>query len=96
MLLLTGIALSLIQINALPMVADSAPAGQLGSFISMYYLASQSSAVVGPIVVGKLITTFGDDYRMIFSYSAAMMFLAFVFFSSSQTPNAWSTLRMKF
>jgi len=61
MLLLCGIAWSFILVNSLPMVVDMAPQDRLGAYTGLYYLASQSSAIVGPILSGKIIDIFSND-----------------------------------
>ncbi|MBW1983607.1 MAG: MFS transporter, partial [Deltaproteobacteria bacterium] len=70
MLLLCGIAWSFILVNSLPMVVDMAPQDRLGAYTGLYYLASQSSAIVGPILSGKIIDIFSNDYRTAFLYAA--------------------------
>ncbi|NHZ86569.1 MAG: MFS transporter [Planctomycetia bacterium] len=55
MLPLSGIAWSMILVNSLPMVIDMAPQDRLGAYTGLYYLSAQSSAIVGPILSGKII-----------------------------------------
>jgi Na+/melibiose symporter-like transporter len=79
LLSLAGVAWSLILVNSLPMVIDSAPQERLGAYTGLYYLASQSSAIAGPILAGKTIAVFGNDYRVAFLYGAAALGMAFAF-----------------
>jgi MFS family permease len=74
-----GVAWSLILVNSLPMVIDSAPQERLGAYTGLYYLASQSSAIAGPILAGKTIAVFGNDYRVAFLYGAVALGIAFAF-----------------
>jgi Na+/melibiose symporter-like transporter len=74
-----GIAWSLILVNSLPMVIDSAPEERVGAYTGLYYLASQSSAIAGPILAGKTIAVFGNDYRVAFIYGAVALGIAFAF-----------------
>jgi MFS family permease len=74
-----GIAWSLILVNSLPMVVDSAPPERIGVYTGLYYLASQSSAIVGPILAGKIIAIFNNDYRIAFLYGAVALGIAFAF-----------------
>jgi Na+/melibiose symporter-like transporter len=76
---LAGVAWSLILVNSLPMVIDSAPQERVGAYTGLYYLASQSSAIAGPILAGKTIAVFGNDYRVAFLYGAAALGIAFAF-----------------
>jgi MFS family permease len=77
LLVLAGVAWSLILVNSLPMVIDSAPQDRLGAYTGLYYLASQSSAIVGPILAGKTIALFANDYRTAFLYGAVALGIAF-------------------
>ncbi len=79
LLSLAGAAWSLILVNSLPMVIDSAPQERLGAYTGLYYLASQSSAIVGPILAGKTIAIFHNDYRVAFVYGAIAVGIAFAF-----------------
>jgi len=79
MLLLCGIAWSFILVNSLPMVVDMAPQDRLGAYTGLYYLASQSSAIVGPILSGKIIDIFSNDYRTAFLYAAITLIIALLF-----------------
>jgi MFS family permease len=74
-----GMAWSLILVNSLPMVVDSAPPERIGVYTGLYYLASQSSAIVGPILAGKIIAIFNNDYRTAFLYGAVALGIAFAF-----------------
>ena len=68
MLVLAGIAWSLILVNSLPMVVDMAPPERLGAYTGMYYLSSQMSSIVGPTLLGWIIGLAGNDYRAAFLY----------------------------
>jgi len=74
-----GVAWSLILVNSLPMVIDSAPANRSGAYTGLYYLASQSSAIAGPILAGKTIAIFNNDYRVAFIYGSIALGIAFAF-----------------
>jgi MFS family permease len=76
---LAGVVWSLILVNSLPMVIDSAPQERIGAYTGLYYLASQSSAIAGPIMAGKTIAVFGNDYRVAFLYGAVALGIAFAF-----------------
>ncbi|RMF08845.1 MAG: MFS transporter [Candidatus Neomarinimicrobiota bacterium] len=74
-----GIAWSLILVNSLPMVVDMAPQDQLGSYTGLYYLASQLSAIAGPILAGKIIDLFQNNYRISFLYGSVTLGIALLF-----------------
>ncbi len=68
-----GAGWALIIVNALPLVLDSAPAGQferVGAYTGMYFLATQSAEAAGPVLAGRLLDLGGRDYRLIFAYTS--------------------------
>ena len=79
MLLLSGISWSMILVNSLPMVIDMAPQDRLGAYTGLYYLSSQMSAIVGPVLSGKIISIFSNDYRIAFMYGAVTLVIALLF-----------------
>ena len=79
MLPLSGIAWSMILVNSLPMVIDMAPQDRLGANTGLYYLSSQASAIVGPVLSGKIISIFSNDYRIAFMYGAITLVIALFF-----------------
>jgi len=78
MLPLTGITWSLILVNSLPMVVDMAPQDKLGTYTGLYYLSSQSSAIAGPIMAGKIIEIFNNNYGVGFIYGSITLLIALV------------------
>jgi MFS family permease len=78
-LALGGLSWSLININSLPMVVDSTNDDRLlGTYTGLYYLASQSAAIFGPILNGALIDVTGRNYNMIFLVTPVFFVLAIV------------------
>lgn len=75
---LCGIAWSLILVNSLPMVLDMAPKGHLGIYTGLYYLASQLSAIMGPLLAGLIIQMFANNYAVAFIYGAITVLIAYV------------------
>ena len=73
---LCGVAWSLILVNSLPMVLDMAPRGHLGIYTGLYYLASQLSAIMGPLLAGFIIQSFANDYAVAFLYGAVTLLIA--------------------
>ncbi|NQV37797.1 MAG: MFS transporter [Candidatus Marinimicrobia bacterium] len=78
-LLLCGISWSFILVNSLPMALDMAPVGHIGVYTGLYYLASQLSNIVGPILSGKIIDIFNNDYRTAFLYGTVTLIIALLF-----------------
>ncbi|MCF7827316.1 MAG: MFS transporter [Candidatus Marinimicrobia bacterium] len=79
MLPLTGVTWSLILVNSLPMVVDMAPQDRLGTYTGLYYLSSQSSAIAGPIMAGKIIEIFNNNYGVGFIYGSVTLLIALLF-----------------
>ena len=79
MLPLTGVTWSLILVNSLPMVVDMAPQDRLGTYTGLYSLSSQSSAIVGPIMAGKIIEIFNNNYGVGFIYGSITLLIALFF-----------------
>ena len=69
----------LININSLPMVVDIAPQNELATYTGLYYFASTSAAVLGPLMAGLLIYALGKDYGVIFLIAPIALAFAFVF-----------------
>jgi MFS family permease len=73
-----GIAWAMIDINAFPMVLDTAP-GADGTATGVYFIATCLAATVGPILNGWLIDQSGRNYSMIFLIGPAFFLLSFLF-----------------
>jgi maltose/moltooligosaccharide transporter len=83
-----GFFWALINVNSLPMIYDVGGENQIGAFTGLYYFASNIAAVAGPQVVGILIQFTGDNYRIMFIFSAIFMLLAGVLMSRVQEARA--------
>jgi maltose/moltooligosaccharide transporter len=71
-----GFFWALINVNSLPMVYDLGGDARVGAFTGLYYLAASLAAILGPQVVGILVDLTGDNYRIMFVFSAIFMALA--------------------
>ena len=72
-----GIGWSLVNVNSLPMVVDiSVSDADLGTYIGLYYIASQLAAVAGPMINGYIVEWGGGDYNLIFVVTPAFFLLA--------------------
>lgn len=75
-LALGGIAWSLVNINSLPMVIDTSDSdSNIGTFVGLYYLASQLAAITGPILNGFLIERY-QNYGLVLLVPVIFFFLA--------------------
>ncbi|NMC47097.1 MAG: SLC45 family MFS transporter [Chloroflexi bacterium] len=64
-LMITGIAWSLININSLPMVVDMTEANRIGTYTGLYYLFSTLAAILGPILYGFIIQFSSGRYDLL-------------------------------
>jgi MFS family permease len=77
-LVLGGFCWALVNVNSLPMVYDYGDESKIGAFTGLYYFASQSAAVLGPVLSGVLVETMSNNYRMLWVFSTAFIFLAYL------------------
>ncbi len=76
-LALGGASWALININSLPMVVDTTEDERLlGTYTGLYYFASQSAAIFGPILNGVIIDLTGRNYNSIFLVTPTFFVLA--------------------
>lgn len=74
-----GIGWALININSLPMVVDITDDERLlGTYTGLYYFASMSAAIVGPVLNGFIIDLSGSNYNSIFFVTPFFFALAIV------------------
>lgn len=79
LLMASGIAWALVNINSLPMVVDIAPQDRIGTYTGLYYFASTLAAIAGPWLGGILIDATGRDYTVIFTVAPFAMLAAIGF-----------------
>lgn len=72
LLFMGGIAWSLINVQAYPLVADLGGTTKIGFFTGMYYLFSMASSVIAPATLGLTMDVFGHPALF---YSAAASFV---------------------
>jgi maltose/moltooligosaccharide transporter len=74
-----GAAWSLVNINSLPMVVDTTDDERLlGTYTGLYYFASQTAAIFGPILNGWIVDLTGRNYSSIFLVTPIFFVLAIV------------------
>ncbi|MFN2194712.1 MAG: MFS transporter [Anaerolineales bacterium] len=76
LLMISGVAWALININSLPMVVDMTILARVGTFTGLYYLFSTLSAIAGPNINGLAIQVTGGNYNIIWILSPLFMFIA--------------------
>ena len=77
-LMLIGLAWSLININSLPMVVDMTDAARIGTYTGLYYLFSTLAAIAGPNINGWIIQLTGKNYQNVMLAAPTFIVLAFV------------------
>jgi len=76
-LALGGASWALVNINSLPMVVDITDDERLlGTYTGLYYFASQSAAIFGPMLNGLIIDWTGRNYSSIFLATPAFFVFA--------------------
>jgi maltose/moltooligosaccharide transporter len=75
MLVLAGLFLSLVVINDLPFLYDIGDESRTGAYTGIYFVATQTGAVVGPTLAGFLIDVSGN-YRIVFVFASVCALLA--------------------
>ena len=75
-LMVAGIAWSLININSLPMVVDMTEASRIGTYTGLYYLFSTLAAITGPILYGLIIQLSGNNYSLVMLVSPLFFIMA--------------------
>ena len=77
-LVLGGFSWALVNVNSLPMVYDYGDEKKIGAYTGLYYFSSQTAAIFGPVLSGFLVESAGNDYRLIWVFSAVFILLAFL------------------
>ncbi|MEX2680995.1 MAG: MFS transporter [Candidatus Sigynarchaeota archaeon] len=83
-IIIYGIAWSMININSITVVWQLAPDGRIGAYTGIYYLFSAASAIISPVVAGLFFSIFYEimgqlRYILLFPYAFGFLALAFVF-----------------
>jgi maltose/moltooligosaccharide transporter len=75
-LLVMGGFWALVNINSLPMVYDLGEQRTIGAYTGLYYFSSSAAAIFGPLLAGGLVQALGNNYVVIWLFSAVFMALA--------------------
>ena len=74
-----GASWALVNINSLPMVVDtSADERMMGTYVGLYYIASQLAAILGPGVTGWVVDLSHGDFRKVFMVVTIFFVLAMI------------------
>jgi len=92
-LIAVGACWALVNINSLPMVVDSVAQKQVGAYTGLYYFASLSAAIAGPMIIGQTIDILG--YRSMFLFSIVALALAAIFLGQVTTGEAQTDLAVR-
>jgi Na+/melibiose symporter-like transporter len=71
-----GVFNALVNVNILPMVFQYGDAKKFGANSGMYYFATQTAAIIGPILSGVVIELAGNNFRLIWFLGASVLLLA--------------------
>jgi MFS-type transporter involved in bile tolerance (Atg22 family) len=69
---------ALVNINSLPMVYDLGEQRNIGAYTGLYYFSSSAAAIFGPLLAGAIVQALGNNYTIIWLFSAVFMTLAVV------------------
>ncbi|KAA3648829.1 MAG: MFS transporter [Chloroflexi bacterium] len=72
-LVLGGACWALVNVNSLPLVYDYGDENKIGAYTGLYYFSSQSAAVLGPVLGGRIVESLGFEYRWLWVFSAVFM-----------------------
>jgi maltose/moltooligosaccharide transporter len=72
-LIVVGFFWAMINVNSLPMVYDFGSERSIGASTGLYYLFSQTAAVVGPVLGGLLVQSLGNQYRWLLVFATVFM-----------------------
>jgi maltose/moltooligosaccharide transporter len=78
LLMVAGVAWSLININSLPMVVDMTTAARVGTYTGLYYLFSTLAAIVGPNVNSWIVQVTGGNWNNVMLAAPIFLVLALV------------------
>ncbi len=72
-----GVFFSIIVTNDLPLLYDLSDESRLGAYTGVYFVATQSAAVLGPTIAG-IATDITGSHRVIFAFAALYALLAWL------------------
>ena len=73
-----GVCQALINVNILPLVFTHGDVHKFGANTGMYYFATQSAAIIGPLMSGGVIELMGNNFRMIWPLGAFILVFAWL------------------
>lgn len=88
LLVLLGLGWAVVTVNLIPLLLDMASPEQGGSYTGLFYLASQSAAIIGPVLAGFILDLAGRDYRILFVHIPFMTLITLLLVSRVQRGEA--------
>jgi MFS-type transporter involved in bile tolerance (Atg22 family) len=81
-LLLLGVggAMTVVTVNALPLLFDNTPDGQIGGYTGLYYVAGSIASIIGPPLGGTL-ADITASYRSILMFAPFWVLLGLIVLS---------------
>ncbi|MHC4725574.1 MAG: MFS transporter [Planctomycetota bacterium] len=73
-----GIFFSLLLVNYRPLFYDYADQAQIGAYTGVFDISVHLAAVVGPVLTGFVIESFGDDFGLVWPIMAVFMGLSWL------------------
>jgi MFS family permease len=75
---ISGILFSLLLVNYRPLFYDYADQSQIGAYTGVIDISVHLAAVLGPVLTGFVIESFGDDFGLVWPIMAVFMFLSWL------------------
>ena len=73
-----GIFFSLLLVNYRPLFYDYADQAQIGAYTGVFDISVHLAAVLGPVLTGLVIESFGDDFGLVWPMMAVFMSLSWL------------------
>jgi maltose/moltooligosaccharide transporter len=73
-----GILFSLLLVNCRPLFYDFADQSQIGAYTGVFNISVHLAAVLGPVLTGFAIESFGDDFGLVWPIMAVFLGLSWV------------------
>jgi maltose/moltooligosaccharide transporter len=75
---ISGILFSLLLVNYRPLFYDYADQTQIGAYTGVYDISVHLAAILGPVLTGFVIESFGDDFGFVWPIMAVFMGLSWL------------------
>lgn len=75
---ISGILFSLLLVNYRPLFYDYADQAQIGAYTGVFDISVHLAAILGPVLTGFVIESFGDDFGLVWPLMAVFMGLSWL------------------